>query len=532
MSIALLGLVGLQFYWVNMAMSVQKERFRQEVHSLLNTVVNKLEQHEALYIIKKQVENSVKVTDDFFFVDYDSSGVARWNEQQTIKIKQWVGSDKLREEGYAYEVEEKAVISKSGIARKNKIADFGKLEQQMFQSIPDIEPIGDSLIWQRLSSSISSKLAQRSNMVSFIMDELLLMDKKVKIEDRVSEGLLDSLLHTEMQNRGLHTDYNFGVLNPKVSSKKMVICSNPESERNILTSEFQTKLFPSDLFGGHNILYVNFPNQEAYLIRQNWLVLSSSIFFLIIISVCFSIAIQTILKQKKLSEITNDFISNMTHELKTPISTVSLACEALMDPDIRKIPSLGTRYLSVIKDENNRLAEQVERVLQIARLDKGDFKLKITKIDLHEVICKAITNIKIQIENREGTIGTSLKAENTMIEADEVHLSNIIYNLLDNANKYSPEQPNIQIATSSMNGGIVLEVTDQGQGISNENINKVFDKFYRVPTGNVHNVKGFGLGLSYVRKMVEAHRGTISVKSELNQGSTFTIYLPYRHEQN
>ncbi|MBT33341.1 MAG: hypothetical protein CMO01_27075 [Thalassobius sp.] len=261
-----------------------------------------------------------------------------------------------------------------------------------------------------------------------------------------------------------------------------------------------------------------------------WLLLASSVVFISLIIYGFAFAIYTILKQKKISEITNDFISNMTHELKTPISTVSLACEALMDPDIRALPNQSTRYLGIIKEENERLSTQVEKVLQIARLDRGDFKLNIEKINLHEAIQQAIKNIHLQIETRDGEIITNLNAKQPVIEADQVHLINIINNLLDNANKYSFEKPTITINTKDIEGGIQLTIRDKGQGIAKEMLNKIFDKFYRVPTGNLHDVKGFGLGLSYVKTMVNAHGGEISVKSELKKGSSFTIILPHKHE--
>ncbi|CAN0527636.1 unnamed protein product, partial [Scytosiphon promiscuus] len=178
-----------------------------------------------------------------------------------------------------------------------------------------------------------------------------------------------------------------------------------------------------------------------------WLLLASSALFISLIIYCFGFAIHIIIKQKKISEITNDFISNMTHELKTPISTVSLATEALLDPDIRSLPNQSSRYLNIIKDENNRLFQQVEKVLQIARLDRGDFKLNLTQVNIHDAIDKALTNVMIQIEKREGNLKTSLKADNSVVEGDELHISNIIYNLLDNANKYSPEKPDICIET-------------------------------------------------------------------------------------
>jgi two-component system phosphate regulon sensor histidine kinase PhoR len=242
---------------------------------------------------------------------------------------------------------------------------------------------------------------------------------------------------------------------------------------------------------------------------------------------CFYVAITTILKQKKLSEIKNDFISNMTHEFKTPIATISLACEVLQEAAVTEDPVKRTRYLNVIHDENKRLGLQVEKVLQSAILDKGNLRLKISPVDIHEVIDQALQNIGVQIEQRQGEIRLELNAEKTVVEADEMHLTNIVHNLLDNANKYSPEEPRISIQTRSVREGVYLTITDKGIGMTKDALQRIFERFYRVPTGNVHNVKGFGLGLSYVKTILQMHQGHIRVESQPNKGSSFEIYLPY-----
>ncbi|NJO01789.1 MAG: HAMP domain-containing histidine kinase, partial [Bacteroidia bacterium] len=370
------------------------------------------------------------------------------------------------------------------------------------------------------------RIRSKSDVVAYVMDELRNLNKN--IEERLNEKLLRSLLKRELENRGIYIDYTFVVENRRSPQQEPVYLFSarkmPSTE--VLSSDFQVNLFPTDIFGHQNILHVYFPHQEAYILKNMWWMFGSSLLFIGLVVYCFAQAVSTIIRQKKISEITNDFINNMTHELKTPISTVSLACEAIQDPDIRQLPRQVDRYLNIIKEENERLGNQVERVLQIAVLDRGDFKLKINSIDLHEIIAKAIRNIVIQIENRDGFIQMDLAAPNPVIEADEVHISNVIYNLVDNANKYSPEAPEISIHTRNVPQGAEIEISDRGQGMSKDTINKIFDKFYRIPTGNIHNVKGFGLGLSYVKTMVEAHGGHISVRSELLKGSVFTLFLP------
>jgi two-component system phosphate regulon sensor histidine kinase PhoR len=217
----------------------------------------------------------------------------------------------------------------------------------------------------------------------------------------------------------------------------------------------------------------------------------------------------------------------MTHEFKTPISTISLACQALSDKDIPRSNDMYNDYIQIIGDENHRLGEMAEKILQTAILEKGNLHLRPEAIDVHELIADAIHKIAIQIEIRDGVLTKSLKAEYPLIKADKVHLSNVIFNLLDNANKYSPRKPQIMISTADADDGILISVHDKGMGISKANLKRIFEKLYRVPTGDVHNVKGFGLGLSYVKFIVEKHGGIISVESEPGKGSIFTMFLPY-----
>lgn len=534
MTASLLGLIALQAYWLNMALEATRENFKQDITNVLNTVVRKLEQHEAVYLVKKEIENNLNAADDFFSIEYDSTGTARWKERQTVKIKQVFGSDKMMEDGYAYEVEEEAVISKSGVARKNKIGELStqgelNLDVSLKDSSSEDDMPENGFQVQRTSRDIGIRLAQKSDMVAFIIRELMLHRERKHIRERLSSEVLDSLLKREMANRSVKAKYEFGVRHIGEKQAEYLFFSNQEHQQAILGSAFSVRLFPSDIFDSKNTLYLYFPNEDAYIFRKIWLVLVASVLFTAFIVIGFIIATMTIVRQKKLSEITNDFISNMTHELKTPIATISLTCDMLMDPDIQQLPNQRGRYLSVIKEENTRLAQQVERVLQIARLDRGDFKLNISRVDVHQLITKAIKNILIQIESRGGTIQNYLEAEHSVIEADEVHLVNMVTNLLDNANKYSPEKPDIIIRTVSNEKGIRIIVSDKGVGISKENLNKIFDKFYRVPTGNIHDVKGFGLGLSYVKTMVDAHFGSITARSEPGKGSSFIIFLPYKH---
>jgi signal transduction histidine kinase len=252
----------------------------------------------------------------------------------------------------------------------------------------------------------------------------------------------------------------------------------------------------------------------------------SSMILTIVVILGFSLTIFIIFRQKKLSEIKNDFVSNMTHELKTPISTISLASQMLNDNSIPEDSKNLNNISRIIGDESKRLGYQVEKVLQMAVFDRGRIRLKRKKTDVNELVSNVITNFDLQVQKREGTITGELNAGETQLNIDPVHLANVVSNLVDNAIKYSKEAPEIRIRTLNRNGNFIIKVADSGIGIKKEDQRRIFEKFFRVPTGNVHNVKGFGLGLSYVKKIVEEHRGSVSLKSEVNKGTEFEISLP------
>ncbi|MEO1655803.1 MAG: HAMP domain-containing sensor histidine kinase, partial [Bacteroidota bacterium] len=244
------------------------------------------------------------------------------------------------------------------------------------------------------------------------------------------------------------------------------------------------------------------------------------------VALCFILTIHTIWKQKKLSEMTTDFINNMTHELKTPISTISLASNMLRKDRVLENKDKIVHYSGVIHDENDKLQNQVEQVLRLARIERGEYRLNIEKINLHEAVNEAIGSIELQVKSRNGQIKCYLEAIKHEILADMTHLTNVVSNLLDNANKYSPENPDITVKTYNREDGVVISVEDKGIGMSKDKQKYIFNKFYRVPTGNIHDVKGFGLGLAYVKMMVDAHKGHIHLKSEPGKGSKFDIFLP------
>ncbi len=370
----------------------------------------------------------------------------------------------------------------------------------------------------------AAKMRQQSEVVKGVFRQLVSVDRPV--EQRINPAKLDSLLKAEISNQNIGIQFAYGVHSRP--QNRIFFASNRTDNQAVPADAFQVSLFPNDLHAEGNYLYVVFPEKARFLNFSAFWVMFASVLLSGAITGLFYVSVSTIVKQKKLSEVKNDFINNMTHEFKTPISTVALACEMLQDVGIQSNTGHLNRYLKVIQDENRRLGSQVEKVLQAAALDKGELNLKRTAVNLHETIGAVLQNTAVQIEQRAGTIGLHLDAANPVVDADELHVTNLIYNLLDNASKYSSGAPHITIRTENTAGGVHFSVSDQGIGMTNETVGKIFDKFYRVPTGNIHNVKGFGLGLSYVKTVVEAHHGTISVNSKPGEGSRFDIFLPYK----
>ena len=373
------------------------------------------------------------------------------------------------------------------------------------------------------------KLENKTALMKDVFKEVVARERKPS--DRVNRFLLDSLLKKELQNRGISIPYEYAVKTAENPAGFLFTSTAlTTAENQLVNGGYRASLFPNDLFSENNHLFVYFPTQEQFLLGSMSAPLLSSAVLILVILTCFYIAVNTIMRQKKLADIKNDFINNMTHELKTPVSTISLACEMLQDRTVQTMPAMFGRYLSIIQEENRRLGQQVERVLQTALLEKGELKLKLAEVNIHEVIEKALENSSPQIEAKNGIVDLDLQAETPIIEADEVHLTNIVFNLLDNANKYSPECPKIKIETRDTHNGVMIRVSDKGMGMSKESLKHIFEKFYRVPTGNLHDVKGFGLGLSYVKKMVEEHQGTVHVESQLGLGSMFEIVIPSKQQ--
>jgi two-component system phosphate regulon sensor histidine kinase PhoR len=337
--------------------------------------------------------------------------------------------------------------------------------------------------------------------------------------------LIDSLITRELREKRIKTTFEFGIYSPATNS--MIVQKTGKYPEELLNESYFFNLVPlGSLYTYPNKLLIYFPQQQSFIVRQLWKLLFVSVLLFIVIIVSFSFSMYIINRQKRLSEMKNDFINNMTHEFKTPISTIALACEALKDKDIQKSEVVYNNYVGVISEENNRLGTMAEQILRTAVLEKGQLKLKASLVDMHEIIEQAVNSKRMGAEEKGGSIELQLNATNTMLLGDRVHLTNVMINLIDNALKYNLNRPHIVINTVNNEHSLLIRVQDNGIGISSSNQKKIFDKLYRVPTGNVHNFKGFGLGLNYVKATVELHNGTVIVDSEPGKGSTFTIKLP------
>lgn len=333
------------------------------------------------------------------------------------------------------------------------------------------------------------------------------------------------ILSNELASRNIIIPFEYVVISGSADTLSRSSGFNPKSENSL----YQANLFSDRIFETSDRIALYFPDKQNLLYKSMfWLLVASLGFTLIIIST-FVFSIQVIIRQKKISEVKSDFINNMTHEFKTPIATISLAADSIVNPRVMADPERIHYYTRVIKEENKRMNNQVESVLQMALLDKKDFSLNLQALDVHDLITQAIQNISLQIEKRNGNISFDLEALDSTALVDEVHFLNVLFNLLDNANKYSPQKPDINIKTTNLEGKLLIKVSDKGMGMDKETKGRIFEKFYRKSTGNVHNVKGFGLGLSYVKAIVAATNGEIWVESEPEKGSCFTIEIPVYH---
>lgn len=336
---------------------------------------------------------------------------------------------------------------------------------------------------------------------------------------------LDSLIAEELLLNGIDLHPVVGIYDGSQGS--FLYSSDASKEESLEGSPYRYSFSPIGVVSsGQFFILLAFPNTELFLQSNTDIYLYMSVFLLFVIALMFFISLRTMAAQRKLDQMKTEFINNMTHEIKTPISTIGLACEMLRDNTVSQDADTRNNFVGIIADENQRMRVLVETILQSAKMANKNFSITLKEVNINSVVTTVLQSFSLTIANRGGVIETHLDAEPDTVDADELHLTNMIYNLVDNAIKYSKETPRIEVGTSRTADAMVLYVRDHGIGIAKENQKRVFEKFYRVSTGNVHNVKGFGIGLNYVAQVVRLHHGHIALESELGEGSTFTVTLP------
>ncbi len=518
MAIAMTGLIVVQAYWIKNAIEVKEKQFDQLVRQALGEVVYEVQRQETLNHVVSRFNPGF--TSHPGYTDSSNTGYHYGlNFDTTFQFKPGQGT------GY-FDIQQNIVLQhgRYGNRMQANVTINGKDTIVFFDRSDQAGEYTAGLSTVPRNRLFGSAAGQNNSLQKDFVDDLLnrMFTVTPEIEKRVKPELLEEAIRKSLMARNINIGFEYAVTKWNLD----VVFQSDKFNKDIRDGVYRVRLFPYDFYPSSNYLSVSFPARKNFFMHSLGFMGFSSVLLTLIIIFAFSLTIIIIFRQKKLSEMKSDFVNNMTHELKTPISTISLASQMLSD---RSIPekSKNFEYISsVISKESKRLGYQVEKVLQMAIFDRGKINFKFRNVDVHEIIEGVINNFSIQIRNKNGLIIPSLHAVNPVARVDVVHFTNMLSNLVDNAIKYSREELEIFIETQNKQERLYILIRDNGIGITKENQHRIFEKFYRVSTGNVHNVKGFGLGLSYVKKIVEEHNGNISIESELNNGTTFEICLP------
>ncbi len=507
MSLSLVGIIFVQAYFINNTFKNKEEQFTVSVKKALTYTSNRVAEIE----YNKYFEKLNEV-------------LAKGGQPDTTDLRNIT------------------VYKKNEDINELVIFNTGILEENF--KIPSLIDISlDSLNFSKYTGFTSTQVfkntdldggmaisPERSFQKIFALDKLMKKTfeaqiiaeaQNTPIHYRVSKGIVRKLLRKKLLEDDIDVDFEFAIYHKDLATK-------------VQTNNFELQKFPTvgvPIFLDNNDesdykLYVNFPQRNKFIFSSIIGMALLSVVFTIIIIIAYSSALYQLIKQRQISQIKTDFINNMTHEFKTPIATINLALDAIKNPKVIVDEEKVRRYLGMIKDENKRMHAQVENVLRISKLEKNELNISKERVDLHDLINDAITHIELIVENRDGYINTHLDAKSFEVLANETHFTNVIVNMLDNAVKYSSDKPKIDVYTENVGNNILVKIKDQGNGMSKAVQKKVFEKFYREHTGDVHNVKGHGLGLAYVKRIVDDHQGHVTVESEKGKGSTFIIKLP------
>ena len=511
MSLSLIGIILVQVYWFDKSFENNEEQFKYHVKQVLGNVADKLQKNEqySYYEMYNRLKDSTGKTpqkSDFLEFGYYQRD-SRTNE--TI-----IYSNSINSEDYG--------ISASFFDKK---LDSVKLKNYTSKRKTEIYngDIDNSSIKEKVTPDIKIEKSGRLDLLDNAQFEIVYKDiADVKpIQERVSKEMMQKLLSDELKEYGVKTAFEFNVYSNGLATK-----IKSDRFRYDKASTYSIPIFIDNDGNNKYKLLLTFPQKKKFLFSELVGICILSIVFTLIIVIAYSSALNQLIKQRQISEIKTDFINNMTHEFKTPIATINLALDAIKNPKVIDDKEKVLRYLQMIKDENKRMHAQVENVLRISKLEKKELDINKESTNIHEIIEDAIEHVNLIVEDRNGTITTHFDATRTSVLLNDVHFTNVIVNVLDNAIKYSPEEPIIDIKTENVKDFIIIKIRDQGSGMSKAAQKRIFEKFYREHTGDLHNVKGHGLGLSYVKRIVDDHNSEIFVESEKGKGSTFIIKVP------
>jgi len=590
MSFALLGVLAVQWYFIRQSYLLKSQLFDQSVNESLNNVVQKLEKQDAFnFLLNKAIDTQKvnrqlqekrasyqfvqtkkqkqKVNYAAFLKLQQSKADSLFNVRDSLirskypLVFAYEGND---EEAYfpeispnfqvevfqyedafgrlhqqtltravpqAYQQNTKKVKnSKTDSVKKYVVFDPQTGPRLITLARPDLKNITPEELKEEkekyqikfVKQLLDSAQEQKKELIQDLAQEL--NQRAVPLKKRIQPQLLDSLLKTEFNNKGIESDFSYLVKTGNADSVIFRKASNAAVFEGAYT--YRVQLFPKEMLREAGWLMISFPDKNKYILSNMSLILGLSGGLLLVLLFAFGYTLQMILQQKKISEMKTDFINNMTHEFKTPVATIMIASEALKDSEVRKDESRMDRLANIIYDENIRLGNHIERVLNIARIEKENLKLEQKEIPVHDLMSAVADSMSLQFQKYGAEIKLMLDAKNDLILGDELHLSNVLFNLLDNALKYSSTHPEIELSTLNSGSNLIIRVKDNGIGMNRDQLSKIFEQFYRIPTGNLHDVKGFGLGLSYVNTIIKQLKGQIKVKSEKDKGSVFEISLP------
>ena len=506
MSLSLIGIIFVQIYFIDNSLSNEEKQFTLNVRRSLGKVSNLVEDRE-FKLYSNKILSSGRSPDTT-----NIKGILLWSyddvSNETTIYQNGILEESFKVPSLFFDI---GGLDSLNISRITNQKQTNVFRRSTFEDNLQIAPEKTVMEYRKMDE-IEKKIFESTYRDLF---------KNYPIYKRVSVSDLSTFLKRQLTENGIDIDFEFAIYDKDLATKVQSSSFELDPVTTLGVPMFLDNNNESDF-----ILYVDFPERKKFLWSSILTMTVLSVIFTLIIILAYTNAIYQIIKQRQISQIKTDFINNMTHEFKTPIATINLALDAMKNPKMINDKEKTARYLKMIKDENKRMHAQVENVLRISKLERNELNISKDRVKLHDLIEDAVSHVELIVEDRQGYVKCHLNAEKSSVLAHETHFTNVLVNVLDNAIKYSDEAPKIDVTTENVGNNIILKIADQGNGMTKQVQKKVFEKFYREHTGNVHNVKGHGLGLAYVKQMIEDHQGHISVESEKGKGSTFIIKLP------